>query len=79
MNLMDSLLVFFVGCVAMLLFTVIVFDPIIHEAGARAVCESHGLELDSYEYIGSVPGYSKIRCWDSDPSSSVFRNVGGSE
>ena len=49
------------------------------EAGARAVCDSHGLELDSYDYITSSEGFEFVKCKPSEPVPvfGVFENIGG--
>lgn len=50
------------------------------EGGARAVCESHGLDLDSYKYISPVDGFEFVKCKPLVPlpESNVFKNIGGS-
>lgn len=77
MDWFEASMFFMIGLMFMLILGIIFLDPIIQEVGARAVCDSHGLELADFKYKGYVQGYSVIRCWAEDPSSSVFRNVGG--
>ncbi len=79
----DSVFPFVFGMVAgiiifMAALTMLGFPEFHFEAGARAVCESHGLELDSYEYIGSVPGFEFVKCKPVDPVPvfGVFENIG---
>ena len=69
----------FIGIAIGIIF-VGLFLPLHWETGARAVCESHDLELDSYEYIGNASGYEFIKCGEEvskKPEPYVFTNIGG--
>lgn len=70
----------FVGMVLLTIALVVSgFPGAVSEVGARAVCDSHGLDLDSYDYIGGKSGFEFVKCKPVDPVPvfGVFENIGG--
>ncbi len=66
----------------MVLFTFvdIIVDPLADVAlsGASAVCESHGLVLDDFEYHRVSRVFEFVKCLESPVDNSFyFENIGG--